>query len=125
MGFLLLAAGCGAGRGELKGKVTYQGKTVTSGSVLVLGQDGVPRSGLIREDGSYSVPDVRVGAVKIAVTRPEPAASSARPGKYGTRKPPPADPHWFPLPARYAEFETSGVTFTVEKGANEFDVVLD
>src|SRR6476659_1879135 len=64
--------GCAAGSGTLSGKVTFKGKTVASGNVLVVGADGIARSSKIETDGSYTVPDVPVGEAKISVNSPNP-----------------------------------------------------
>src|SRR5689334_8695397 len=66
-------AGCSADTGTLTGHVAYQGKTVTSGSVIVVNEDGTAESGVIQPDGSYQVASVKRGRVKIGVLSPEPA----------------------------------------------------
>src|SRR5262245_41962740 len=54
---LAAAAGCG-GTATVNGKVTYQGRPVLSGSVIVLNADGTARSGVILRDGTYAVEGV-------------------------------------------------------------------
>lgn len=121
---LAAAAGCGPGRGELSGKVTYQGKDVRGGSVSVVGGDGIPRSAFIVEDGRYRVPDLPAGPVRVAVTSPDPGRA-ARPGKVGGPAPRADRAGWFPLPEKYADFATSGLTATLRPGANVLDLELE
>src|SRR3954466_1477205 len=66
-------AGCGGGAATLGGTVTYQGRTVVSGSVIVVNEDGTAESCAIQPDGTYSVAGVKRGRVKIGVLSPDPA----------------------------------------------------
>lgn len=129
---LLTLAGCG-GRGELAGSVTYQDRKVVSGSVLVVGSDGLPHYSGIEPDGTYRVTDLPVGEVQIAVNSPDPGASAPDAalvaGKYeGEDPPPPAPPvnrsNWFPLPERYGFPQTSGLIFELRRGPNTHDIRL-
>src|SRR4029077_6705571 len=70
----LAITGCGAGTGDVTGTVTYQGKTVASGTVLIVGSDSLPYYGNIQDDGTYTVPKVPTGPAKIAVLSPGPDA---------------------------------------------------
>ena len=49
-----LAVGC-QGRGDVSGKVTYQGKAVPFGTVLIEASDGSACQGNIEQDGTYTV----------------------------------------------------------------------
>src|SRR4051794_6835119 len=66
-------AGCGGRAATLSGRVSYRGRAVTSGSVIVLHADGTARSGVIRPDGTYAVEGVQKGPVRIGVLSPDPA----------------------------------------------------
>jgi hypothetical protein len=66
-------AGCGAGVGDVSGKVTYQGKTVVCGSVVLVGPDGMTKVGPINADGTYVVKGVGAGRVGVAVFSLDPA----------------------------------------------------
>jgi hypothetical protein len=131
---LFTLTGCGASTGAVTGTVTYQNKTVASGTVVVFGSDSLPYYGIIQEDGSYTVPKVPAGPAKIAVVSPGPDAGQhmppfvmAGPGKVKSATPPPfrGDPKkWFPLPARYRDFDDSGLTVTVTSGVNKRDIAL-
>lgn len=120
----LLAAGCGAGRGDLGGAVTYQGKPVSSGTVTAVGSDGVPKSGFIA-DGKYEVRDLPAGQVKLAVTSPDPgrAPPKSRKGESGPA-PKPERAGWVPLPEKFADLATSGLTADLKAGANSHDIEL-
>jgi hypothetical protein len=115
---------------EVSGWVTFDGYPVGSGSVVMIGQDGIPVYGQIQPDGSYFVKRPRFGVVKVAVTSPAPVASilatSAVGNKFRSADNAVAAPpeNWFPIPARYGDPETSDLTLEVKKGHNSFDVDL-
>jgi hypothetical protein len=126
-------AGCGGGTGTLTGKVTYQGKPVVYGSVLVRCADGQQRSGNVEPDGSYTVLNVPAGPVKLAVVSPEPPDPTKAPPNRGRgeRAPPqqaaaPASDRskWVKLPDNYADPDQSGLTATVTAGTVTHDIVL-
>jgi len=124
VGLVILSGGCGAGSGGLAGKVTFQGQSIRMGSVLVVGQDGIPRSTGIQDDGSYSLENIPAGPVQVAVSSPDPLSVRQVPPKHGTPPPLPDRTKWVPIPARYAEFKQSGLVFTVRGGTNNFDLEL-
>ena len=66
-------SGCGDGTATLSGTVTYKGRPVTSGSIIVLNGDGTARSGVIQPDATYTVAGVKLGRVKIGVLSPNSA----------------------------------------------------
>jgi len=136
---LFAAAGCGGDTANVEGKVTYNGKPVVYGTVVVVGADGIPKSGAIQPDGSYRVSGVPVGSARVAVTSPRP------PGREPPRKrapvsrdtvdedkpeaepPPPASPdviqNWVSLPEKFGDPNKSEVTVTVKSG-QPADIVL-
>ena len=121
--FLATLLGCGGGRADLAGTVTYKGAAVKSGSVSVVGSDGLPKTAAI-VDGRYEVKGVPAGAVKLAVSSPDPVKS--RPRSRNKDEPPPkvsAD-GWFPIPDRYADFNTSELATSLAAGPNAFDIDL-
>jgi hypothetical protein len=138
--FLLACVGCGAKTGDVSGKVTYQGKPVVYGSVVIVGPDGIPKSGAIQPDGSYSVAGVGVGEAKVAVSSPQPdgAGKAAGDGKAkggrdadaDDKTPPPgaaaAPPvkGWFALPPESGDTNKSGLKVTVGGGTTTFDIPL-
>jgi hypothetical protein len=66
-------AGCGPGVGDVSGKVTYRGKTVVCGSVVLVGPDGLTKVGPISQDGTYLVQGVGAGRAGVAVFSLDPA----------------------------------------------------
>jgi len=133
---LLLAAGCSS-KGTISGKVTYQGKPLTAGTVtFVPEQGGGAFMGYIRE-GQYKVEDVPPGSAKIAVSTP--VASNRFIGKMqpppevlksAVRDMPSADaakqavPEAVPIPSRFENPDTSGLTYTVKSGGQVHDIDL-
>lgn len=127
----LTAVGCG-GTADVSGKVTYKGKPVVYGTVVLVGPDGIPKSGAIQPDGTYRVSGVAVGTARVAVTSPKPPGSEPPParkaqGRDATDedKPPPepappASPevikNWVALPEKYGDPGKSEITVTVKSG---------
>src|SRR5262245_32724591 len=118
---LVLVAVCGCdSTATLSGKVTYQGRTVASGTVIVLNADGTAASGVIHPDGSYSVEGVQRGHVRLGVLSPDPAHArsilvtnrakddhkSTKPGRPTAK---PKTPGWFPLPHDLGDPGKSGL----------------
>ena len=120
--------------GNVTGKVTFRGKPVYTGSVIIVGKDGVAAAGPIETDGTYVVQKAPVGEVtvgvisknpvylhKISVMRssrtPVPASALATPPNLDQRK-------WFPIPKEYEEPVRSGLTYSVKKGDNQYDIEL-
>lgn len=117
------AAGCG-GTGTVSGKVSYRGRPVVVGSVIILSADNTARSGVIEADGTYVVKQVRPGPVRIGVTSRDPTKSrtSGEKPKPGEKKKP--DKSWFPLPRRLEDPTTSGLTATVTAGMVRHDIEI-
>lgn len=127
---LLTVLGCG-GTADVSGKVTYQGKPVVFGTVLIIGADGIPKSGPIQPDGSFQARGIKVGPAKVTVSSPTPpgVGASAKKGRGGRDDPDertPADAGssvspevakaWVPLPQKYADPEKSGLTADIGSG---------
>jgi hypothetical protein len=67
----LAAAGCGSSTGEVTGKVLLKGKPLAGGAVSFFPASGKgSNTSRIKEDGTYTVIKVPVGAVKIVVAPP-------------------------------------------------------
>jgi len=112
------AAGCGQGLHPVHGKVTLpDGKPVPGGMVVFEGQVGgktISSRGEIAADGSFSMSTntpgdgVPAGSYKVSVAPPGLANPDARPA---------------PLFAdKYSSFDSSGLTFEVKPGKNEFPI---
>lgn len=127
---LAAAAGCGGkSRADVTGTVTYRGRPVVSGSVVVIASDQMPYYGTIQTDGSFTVRQVPVGPVRLGVHSPDPyyeppappevkADLEARRQKAGIELPPkPPKGAWFKIPSRYGEPSQSGLTGEVKAPA--------
>lgn len=136
----LALSGCGPGVGSLSGKVRFKGKELRSGTVLLIGSDGIPLSAAISPDGAYEFSKVPVGDAKIGVSCPDPVVVQQKIDSWSkdrgrikkdTKKPgPPPKPSvttntgWFPIPTRYEFPEKSGLTYTVTGRGNVHDIEL-
>jgi len=128
---ILLAVAGGCNRtATVTGKVTYQGRPVTYGSVIFQSADKTARAGVIAADGSYRVEGVLPGRATIAVIsqnpakgrsvvrvgKPAPTATGASPSEPATG--------WFPLPARFESPASSGLSCEVDPGPSSHDIEL-
>ena len=129
---LIAAPGCaGRGVGTVSGRVTFQGKTVASGGVVMAPDEGPPIAAAINEDGTYVCRNVPTGPVKIGVVSPNDALEAkerqaqkpglARAGDLGNFNP----AEWFPIPSKYANYMNSPLKFELKKGENTFDIELE
>jgi hypothetical protein len=122
----LPAVGC-AGRGNVSGKVTFEGKPVVFGTVQFEGSDGSLRQSNIGTDGSYTVTGVATGEAKVAVSSINPNSSDFKPIVRGEGKEPPPRPEikgWFPIPKKYDAPFTSGLKYPIKSGQNKIDIEL-
>src|SRR5262249_22752825 len=125
---LISAAGCGKALGSVTGKVYYKNEPLKGGTVVFVTADGQTGGGSeITEDGSYSIADLPPGDVRIAVE-----TRSLRPNRFRAREgsampqnaPPEAGAYrghattdrYVAIPDRYAEIESSELTYTVIAG---------
>jgi hypothetical protein len=141
-GVLFLSAGCSSrSRGVVKGKVEFFGKKLTAGTVAFQTTDGRVGSGNIDFNGNYTVTDAPLGPCTITVRVPQ---TGQMPGGMKAPKPPPGMPAMKPpggeaedsgaglidpskivqIPGKYAKTDTSGLTFTVERGEQTHDITL-
>ena len=74
---LLCLGGCGSNNNKtatVSGTVTYEGKNLVYGTVTMVGEDSVSRSGAIQKDGKFTVEGVPFGQVRVAVHSRDPAS---------------------------------------------------
>jgi hypothetical protein len=139
------ATGCG-GTGTITGKVTYQGRPLTGGTVLFTSASGKgSQSSPIGPDGSYTIEKMPTGPAKVAV---DTGGSAQRPpGVFGGGPPkqmqPGKDvklpegvksPLYNPeakqgkpperIPEQYANPDTSKLTYTVRSGSQTHEIEL-
>jgi hypothetical protein len=115
---------------RLEGTITYGEAKVPMAEIMVLGEKS-QALGQVNDDGRYVVDNVPVGEVKIGVNTEamrsqvigqQMARSYKGPGSKGsgqrTRLP------FVSLPPKYFDPDTSGISTTIKKGKNEFDIVI-
>lgn len=117
-------SGCGAKSGELTGRVTFQGKNLQQGTVLVASSSGSVHSGLIQSDGTYTIPGIPVGPAKIAVNCPDPRDVKVIPRKKEEKVPAADVSKWISIPEKYADPEKSGLSINIRPGTNTFPIDL-
>lgn len=116
---LLAAGGCGRGMYPVRGKVTFDdGTPVTKGLVVFESQGGEQRvtaRGEIQPDGSYELSTAKHGDGVPA-------------GKYRALVAPigedPDNPKPPPFDKRFADYETSGLSFEVKEGPNDIPITV-
>jgi len=101
--------------------VTVDGTPANSGQVTFTGAKG-SISGTIQPDGKYKAVGVPVGAVKVAVV-PPPKLPSAAPPIEGTAGTGAVGPP-VPIPAKYADVNSSGLSTTLKAGTNTYNIDL-
>ena len=129
-----LSVGCGAGKGNLEGKILYKGKALPVGTVSVFAEGNQVLSGKIGADGFYRVLDVPAGKAIVTVATPPPAPPVFVPA---VKPPPIMDPNYpremlpgppvktVPIPKRYADPAESALSVTIERGKTaSFDIEL-
>ena len=128
-----LAGVCGCSRtAKVTGKVTYQGRLVTYGSVIFFSPDKTVRSAAIEPDGSYTVEGVPRGTVQIAVISRDPSKGRSvvrgrkpvYPGQKGAGSPETAVKGWFPLPPKFEVPGAAALSCTVDSGRVGYDIDL-
>jgi hypothetical protein len=124
---VVLAAGCGPGKGNVSGKVYLDGKEVPGGYVNFFpeGENATARSSPIAADGSYAVSGVPLGKARISVQ-----------GVFGSEQlhnmktpqgldMPRSNRQTIYVPTKYSTVEQSGLTFEVKPGSQSYDIQLE
>lgn len=127
VGFLWIA-GCGGSSLEtakVTGKVTLNGHPVSQGKIMFRPAKGPLAAGALGPGGRYELSTfspgdgVIVGECAVAIAAPSYGLPMA-----GMPPNPPPPPPEEAIPARYHNFETSGLIRVVEEGDNVFDFEL-
>jgi hypothetical protein len=114
-------SGCGRKFGSVSGKVTYQGKALSSGLVVFVDKDGkVSQPAGIEVDGSYAAENVPVGQVTACV---ETLPLSGGDGGPNAPKDQPR-PRFVPIPPKYKDAKQSELILEVKPGPNTYDIEL-
>jgi hypothetical protein len=130
---LIFATGCGAKTTAINGTVTYQGRHLTGGSVIVYCQNQQIVRGIIDSEGHYTIPNVPTGTAMVTVHShtPIPAGFQLRqtlpPVNNGPISPSvdaskPGDA--VIIPERYTVPEESGLALNVDRNNLEFNIDL-
>jgi len=117
---LILAAavsGCGPRMAEVRGTVRYDGKALASGTIQFLGVDGIPHSASIGPDGSFRAL-VPQGNAKVIVScmnevRLQQVATALVGARGQVVAPEVPQENLSLIPARYADWTTSGLSVRV------------
>jgi len=131
----MLVAGCGASRGRISGKVSYQGKPLTAGTVFFQptqgGKDAAALSSGIGKDGAYQIKNIPLGEYKVYVRTPKadfkmPIPGGKAPASSADTMPGKGDSSAsvVEVPEKYGKPDSSGLTYTVKKGDQPFDIDL-
>jgi hypothetical protein len=112
----------------LEGTVTYGTKAVHAAMIIVTGPSS-SATGNIGEDGKYRVENVPLGKVNVAINTD--AAKGQMMGQRMSQayqaskggKPAPAR-EFIDVPKKYQDPNASGITTTVKKGLNTFNIEL-
>ncbi len=113
--------GCGSSApptGSVSGKVTYNGKPLTTGVVTFINEKaGSGASGDINASGDYRIALIRTGEYNVAIHRrpPAPGGKTIVNGNMRLR---------LSIPEKYQDHQTSGLTATVKEGNNTADFGL-
>lgn len=123
-GLFLLPSGCDIfeNAGTVTGTVRYKGQLLSGGSVSFVGDNGQAATGTIDSSGRYVVSHVPVGSAKVTVqvvSADDPPMSfvptpKSMQGKATGPK----------VPLRYGLAATSGLSHSVTKGKQQFDIDL-
>ena len=117
-------------RGPVTGKVTLDGRPVTAGRVTFASKDlSLSVSAELTPEGTFSIVDAPTGEVVVAIrtkdhaTLPMPATKANKPAGGGSSDFTPnqaKNPLYVPVPARYEDPVTSGLTTTIPKSGQKF-----
>ena len=129
---LFNVVGCDS-HATVNGKITYKGRTVTHGSVVILASDNSAHSGAIYADGSFTVEGVSPGEAKIGVISHDPSKGRSilphekhvrQKRKKGMPIVKTVTKDWFPLPHNLEDPSTSGLVCTLQAGAVQHNLEL-
>jgi hypothetical protein len=111
---MLALPACGPGEGDVSGIVTYQKKPVCGCTITFFDEHRGAGSAPLKEGGSYTVPNVKTGTAKIVILMPLEMSVPGMPVAKFT-----------PVPVKYVDAETSGLTYQVKRGPQTHNIELD
>jgi hypothetical protein len=126
--------GCGhsAATTVVNGKVTYKNAAVTGGTITFHPARGAPTSGPINPDGTFSFGGIPVGPQTVTVETESVHYKGHVTTDYTQVVKPPEGarvesgprPVYVPIPLRYGDPKTSGLTRDLDGGKNELEFDL-
>lgn len=128
-----LASGCAdERRSTVRGTVTLKGQPLSAGVVRIYSPDDRISTAYVQPDGSFAVTDVLPGTVRVAVlpsnttSMPSPKDKDAK-GRPKKPAAPGVDEKGArsPIPKKYQDVNTSGLSFTITPTTETVDVRLD
>jgi hypothetical protein len=126
-------SGCAGGDlpASVAGKVTYRGKPVTSGVVVLVGEDGkVSQPASVQPDGTFTIAHAPAGKVKVSLDNPRPvvphvpAAARSASVDEEAREAAAQARLYVPTPPKFKDPDQSGVTLDLHRGSNTCDIAL-
>jgi hypothetical protein len=121
---LLVVAGTGCGeRGRVSGTVSYRGRPLPDGTVVLLASDGRAYHGQIGSDGRFAIPEVPSGETHVAIsslvegTRSNGRVAGGGHGRVGLQA-----PRVSRIPIGYSDLAQSALKATI---AGDTDLDLD
>ncbi len=112
-----------ASAGTIQGKVTYNGKPLTGGTLTLVSTDKQTHSADIDAAGTYQLKELAPGDYTVAVET-ESIKPKENPKPPDDEKPAKAGQAYVKIPAKYGDAEKSGLTVKVQKGENTYDIEL-
>jgi hypothetical protein len=103
----------------VSGRVTRGGTAVSAGTVLLMTEGGQAASAELKPDGTYTI-HCQPNHFRVAVA-PPPAVDPLTDAKDTVQGAAAGQP---PIPKRYHDFGTSGLSVEVKPGSNTFDIAL-
>lgn len=121
---LTVYSGCGPTPSTITGKVTFEGKPISTGSIVFISPGGKVVSGNIFV-GDYHVTGVETGpGTTVSISSHQPSPLMRPPTEDGGDVPQRKTLEYTPIPGRYRRSETSGLTCNVVEGEQTLDFAL-
>lgn len=113
LSLLAISVGCGSSGSTttVSGKITYNGRPVTTGLINFMVEGGRPLGGGIQPDGSFSF-DLPPGNYKVRIDSPPPMAPGSVEGQ-PVAPTPAGKPPQGQVPPKFANYDSSGLTLAV------------
>lgn len=113
-----LTAGCSGDRPlVIRGTVSMDGAPLPYGVVQFHGPEGRLVTAVVGSDGTFTATEVPPGSVRVAVVEDimalPPKGTDTKAGKARA-----------PIPKRYKDVQTSGLTYTITRTTRNLDIVL-